>query len=81
MITQTMRKKHNTKQTQVNLKKFQKTLTKFMKKELRKLCNNKSISKKWKKFTTVKDSTPGKMHGNLKTHNIGNPTRAITSDL
>ena len=34
MITQTMRKKHNTKQTQVNLKKFQKTLTKFMKKEL-----------------------------------------------
>ena len=34
MITQTMRKKHNTKQTQVNLKKFQKTLTNFMKKEL-----------------------------------------------
>ena len=36
--------------------------------------NNKSISEKWKKFTTVKDSTPGKMYGNVKAHKIGNPT-------
>ena len=39
-----------------------------------------SISEKWKKFITVKDSTPGKMYGNVKTHKIGNPTRVITSD-
>ena len=38
-----------------------------------------SISEKWKKFITVKDSTPGKMYGNVKTHKIGNPTRVITS--
>ena len=38
-----------------------------------------SISEKWKKFITVKDSTPGKMNGNVKTHKIGNPTRVITS--
>ena len=37
--------------------------------------NNKSISEKWKKFITLKDSTPGKMYGNV----IGNPTRVITS--
>ena len=41
--------------------------------------NNKSISEKWKKFRAVKDSTPGKMYGNIKTHKIGNPTKAITS--
>ena len=41
--------------------------------------NNKSISEKWKKFITVKDSTPAKMYGNVKTHKIGNPTRVITS--
>ena len=41
--------------------------------------SNKSISEKWKKFITVKDSTPGKMYGNVKTHKIGNPTRVITS--
>ena len=28
---------------------------------------------------TVKDSTSGKMYGNVKTHKIGNPTRVITS--
>ena len=28
---------------------------------------------------TVKDSTPGKLYGNVETHEIGNPTRAITS--
>ena len=38
-----------------------------------------SISEKWKKFITVKDSAPGKMYGNVKTHKIGNPTRVITS--
>ena len=38
-----------------------------------------SISEKWKKFITVKDSTPGKMYGNVKTHKIGNPIRVITS--
>ena len=27
----------------------------------------------------MKDSTPGKMYGNIKTHKIGNPTRVITS--
>ena len=27
----------------------------------------------------MKDSTPGKMYGNDKTHKIGNPTRVITS--
>ena len=27
----------------------------------------------------VKDSTPGKMYDNVKTHKIGNPTRVITS--
>ena len=27
----------------------------------------------------MKDSTPGKMYGNVKTHKIGNPTRVITS--
>ena len=37
--------------------------------------NNKSISEKWKKFITLKDSTPGKMYGNV----IGNPTRVKTS--
>ena len=41
--------------------------------------NDKNISKKWKKFITVKDSTLGKMYGNVKTHKIGNPTRVITS--
>ena len=41
--------------------------------------NNKSISEKWKKFITVKDSTPGKMYGNVKTHKTGNPTRVMTS--
>ena len=41
--------------------------------------NNKGISEKWKKFITVKDSTPGKMYGNIKTHKICNPTRVITS--
>ena len=41
--------------------------------------NNISISEKWKKFMTLKDSTPGKMYGNVKTHEIGNPTRDITS--
>ena len=41
--------------------------------------NNKSISKKWKKFITVKDSIPGNMYGNVKTHKLGNPTRVITS--
>ena len=28
---------------------------------------------------TAKDSAPGKMYGNVKTHKIGNPTRVITS--
>ena len=32
-----------------------------------------------KKNLTVKDSTPGKMYGNVKTHKIGNPARVITS--
>ena len=41
--------------------------------------NNKSISEKWKKFIMVKHSSPGKMHGNVKTDKIGNPTRVITS--
>ena len=41
--------------------------------------NNKSISKNWKKFITVKDSTPAKMYGNVKMHKIGNPTRVITN--
>ena len=41
--------------------------------------NNNSISEKWKKFMTLKGSTPGKMYGNVKTHKIGNPTRDITS--
>ena len=41
--------------------------------------NNKNIRKKWKKFIKVKDSTSGKMYGNVKTHRIGNPTRVITS--
>ena len=27
----------------------------------------------------MKDSTPGKMYGNVKKHKIGNPTRVITS--
>ena len=39
--------------------------------------NNKSISKKWKKF--MKDSAPQKVYGNVKTHKIGNPRRVITS--
>ena len=41
--------------------------------------NNKSISEKWKKFITVKDSTPGKIYDNVKTHKIGNSARVITS--
>ena len=41
--------------------------------------NNISISEKSKKFITVKDSTPGKMYDNVKTHKIRNPTRVITS--
>ena len=41
--------------------------------------NDKSINEKWKKFITVKDSTPGNMYGNVKTHKIGNPARVITS--
>ena len=41
--------------------------------------NNISISEKSKKFITVKDSTPGKMYDNVKTHKKGNPTRVITS--
>ena len=36
----------------------------------------RSMSEKWKKLIKVKDSTPGKMYGNVKTIN---PTRAITS--
>ena len=28
---------------------------------------------------TAKDSAPGKMYGNVKTHKIGNPTRVKTS--
>ena len=55
-----------------------------MKKELtpgwvEKWHTNKSISQKWKKSITVKDSRPGKMYGNVKTHKIGNPSRVITS--
>ena len=41
--------------------------------------NNKNISEKWKKSITVKNSTPGKMYGNVKTQQIDNPTRVITS--
>ena len=41
--------------------------------------NNKIISKKWKKFTTSKDSTAGKMYRNVKTHKIVIPTRVIKS--
>ena len=33
---------------------------------IEKCYNYKSISEKWKKFITVKDSTPGKMHDNVK---------------
>ena len=41
--------------------------------------NNKNITKRWEKFITVRDSTPGKMYGNVKMDKIGNPTRVITS--
>ena len=27
----------------------------------------------------MKDSTPAKMYGNVKTHKIGNPTRVVTN--
>ena len=30
-------------------------------------------------IVTVKELTPGKIYGNVKTHKIGNPTRVITS--
>ena len=31
-------------------------------------------------IVTMKESTPGKIYGNVKTHKIGNPTRVIKSD-
>ena len=73
-------------QHQINKSSFEKisenpskTYEKSFNTWIEKWYNNKSISKKWKKFITVKDSTPGKMYGNVKTHKIGNPTRVITS--
>ena len=73
-------------QHQINRSSFEKiaenpnkTYEKRVNTWIEKWYSNKSISEKWKKFTTVKDSTPGKMYGNVKTHKIGNPTRVITS--
>ena len=73
-------------QHQINRSSFEKiaenpnkTYEKRVNTWIEKWYSNKSISEKWKKFITVKDSTPGKMYGNVKTHKIGNPTRVITS--
>ena len=62
-----------------NFQKIRNIYEKRVKTWIEKWYNNKSISEKWKKFIAVKDSTPGKMYGNVKTHKIGNPTRVITS--
>ena len=37
------------------------------------------IDKKWKRFITLTNSTPGKMYGVIKTQKVNNPVRVITS--
>ena len=47
---------------------------------LEKWTKNRSIDDKWQSYLNLtNDSTPGKMYGLIKTHELCNPVRVITS--
>ena len=41
--------------------------------------NKKVLNDKWRSYITSRNSRPGKMYGNIKTHKTDNPARVITS--